>query len=118
MLQGGRRVCQSEAYIVCRLPGSNARSIAPVFSSLNKMHRQFFPPSLERKTPRSVFGPYAWPRAATKTLLGSLGSIRIRPICRESVRPMCVHVFPPSVDLYMPFPVEIEERMSASPEPT
>ncbi len=42
----------------------------------------------------------------------------MRPICRVSERPMRAHVLPPSVDLYIPLPYEMSERMSASPEPT
>src|SRR6266850_2261045 len=74
MLHGGLRVCHRAARIVFELPGSNARSIAPVFSSWNRIFCQLFPPSLERKTPRSAFGPYACPSAATNTLFLSLAN--------------------------------------------
>ncbi len=63
-----------------------------------------FYPARGPLTPRSAFGPYACPSAATKTFSGSFGSIRIRAICRESSNPICAQVFPPSVDLYIPFP--------------
>src|SRR5437899_2883012 len=57
--QGGRRVCHSDAYSVFDSVGSNARSIAPVSLSLCRTLVQVFPPSLERNTPRSAFGPKA-----------------------------------------------------------
>ena len=41
-----------------------------------------------------------------------------RAIWRVSTRPRCVQVLPASVDLYIPLPYEICDRMSASPEPT
>jgi hypothetical protein len=41
-----------------------------------------------------------------------------RAIWRVLSRPRCVHVAPASVDLYMPLPYEICERMSDSPVPT
>src|ERR1700704_2115555 len=34
---------------------------------------KFWPPSVERYTPRSAFGPYGCPATAAKTLLGSRG---------------------------------------------
>src|ERR1700687_5294030 len=118
MLHGGRRVCHSAAYKVAEFPGSKATSMAPVLSSWNRILCQLVPPSFERKTPRSEFGPYACPSAATKILLGSCGSTRILPICLESRKPACVHVFPASADRYIPSPLEIDERISASPDPT
>ena len=42
----------------------------------------------------------------------------MRPIWRESSSPMRAHVAPASVDLYMPLPCWMLERMSASPLPT
>ncbi len=76
------------------------------------------PPSRERNTPRSAFGPYGWPSAATKSAFASFGSTMILPICWLSARPMCVQLLPASLDLYMPSPCEMSERMSASPVPT
>src|SRR5512143_2729979 len=43
--------------IVRLLFGLMARSAAPVFSSFWRTAFQVFPPSFERKTPRSLFGP-------------------------------------------------------------
>jgi hypothetical protein len=40
------------------------------------------------------------------------------PIWRVGSSPMCVQVLPASVDLYIPLPYEICDRMSASPVPT
>ncbi len=42
----------------------------------------------------------------------------MRAIWRVLSRPRCVHVFPASVDLYIPLPYEICDRMSDSPVPT
>src|SRR3954463_1521280 len=56
---GGRRVCHNDAYIVFESVGSKARSIAAVSLSLCRMGVQVFPPSVERKTPRSTLGPKA-----------------------------------------------------------
>ena len=55
------------------------------------------PPSFVRNTPRSAFGPYGWPMAATYTTSGFVGSIRIRPIWLLSASPMWVQVLPASV---------------------
>src|SRR5205814_1632867 len=57
VVHGGRRDAHMSAYRVCGLDGSNARSIAPVFSSLYRIFFQVRPPSTVRNTPRSAFGP-------------------------------------------------------------
>src|ERR1019366_1102294 len=49
--------CHSTAYTFRGLRGSNARSIAPVRSSLYSTFFQFAPPSVDLNTPRSVLGP-------------------------------------------------------------
>src|SRR5262249_37597631 len=97
---------------------SNARSMAPTSSLLNKTFCHVAPPSRERNTPRSGLAPYAWPSAATNTTLGFLGSTNTRPIWRVPSRPRWDQVLPASIDLYMPLPYEICDRMSASPVPT
>ncbi len=79
--------------------GSIARSEAPVFSSTERIFDQVRPPSFDRKTPRSEFGPQAWPSAATYTRSGSVGCTRTREICRVSASPTFFHVAPASVDL-------------------
>src|SRR5581483_9123530 len=70
VLHGGRRVRHRLAYTVWGLSGSAARSTAPVFSSLYKTFCHVLPPSAERNTPRSALGPWACPKAATRTILG------------------------------------------------
>src|SRR5258708_18467025 len=74
---GPCRADQSTAYTVRAFDGSKARSIAPVFSSLYSTRSNVAPPSVERYTPRSSFGPYGWPSAATNSLAGSAGSTMI-----------------------------------------
>ncbi len=87
------------AKITRGLLGSMDRSMAPVLSFRNSTFCHVAPPSSERNTPRSGFGPNAWPNAATKTRSGSFGSTSMSAMWRVSVRPMLRHVFPPSVDL-------------------
>src|SRR5207244_9885890 len=54
---GFQITCQKVAKTTFGLPGSKQRSTAPVVLSRNKTFVQFFPPSADRKTPRSSFGP-------------------------------------------------------------
>src|SRR5436190_23891290 len=84
--------------------GSIVRSIAPVESLRNSTFLHVLPPSVVRNTPRSAFGPKAWPIAATYTLWGSRGALPASPICRVSLSPSCCHVPPPSVERYTPVP--------------
>src|SRR5271170_6766520 len=98
--------------------GSNVRSMAPVLLSLKRTFFQVLPPSLERNTPRVSLGPYAWPIAATKTMSGFVGWTITLEMCRVSSSPMCVHVLPPSTDLYIPSPYEIFPLQQDSPVPT
>src|SRR5258708_22025172 len=100
---GFRMPCHIVAYTTRGFPGSKQRSTAPVTLSLNKTFFHVRPPSVDRNTPRSSFGPTGCPTAATSTRSGLRGSIRIRPICLVSSSPRCCHVSPASVDLYMPF---------------
>ena len=65
MFHGVRRVCQSDAYTTLGSPGSSTTSIAPVFGFGPSTLVQCAPPSIDLNTPRSGFGPYGWPRAAT-----------------------------------------------------
>src|SRR5438034_10891110 len=48
---------------------------------------------------------------------GFVGWMTIRPMARESPRPMFVHFLPPSVDLYTPSPHHCERRLFRSPVP-
>src|SRR5215211_4038099 len=54
--------------------GSMVRSIAPVESLRYSTLRHVLPPSVVRKTPRSAFGPNAWPIAARYARSASRGS--------------------------------------------
>src|ERR1700694_596144 len=56
-LHGVRLASHRAANRMFGFRGSMARSIAPVRSSLNRTFSQLFPPSRERNTPRSAFGP-------------------------------------------------------------
>src|SRR6185312_12052216 len=100
--QGRRRNWYIAAYTIWLLLGSNSTSTAPVLSSLYRTFFQVWPPSSERKRPRSALGPEACPMAATKTRLGSLGSIRTWAMCWVSSRPMCCQLLPASLDLHTP----------------
>src|SRR5712692_11331821 len=96
---GFRMPCHSVAYTTRGFPGSKQRSTAAVTLSLYRTFFQLRPPSVDRKTPRSSFGPELWPIAATSTTSGFRGSTRILPICRVSSSPTCCQFSPPSTDL-------------------
>ncbi len=58
---------------------------------------------------------------AERCNVDDVGIVRIdddRADLPRIVEPMWLHVFPPSVDLYIPSPYAMSERMSASPVPT
>src|SRR6185436_14086673 len=78
--QGGRRVFHRPAYTTCGFVGSITTSTAPTFSSLYKTFCHVFPPSRERKTPRSGPAAYNFPIAATKTTSGLRGWTAIFPM--------------------------------------
>src|SRR5581483_490562 len=99
MSQGVRNTCHVEAYIVRGLAGSATMSAAPVLSSTKRIFAHVCPPSFERNTPRSWFGPYGWPIAATYTRFASVGSTYTLPIWLVSRRPTLRQVRPPSVVL-------------------
>src|SRR5450432_1790608 len=99
------------------LVGSMARSLAPVCSLTNRTFFQVLPPSGDRKTPRSSFGPQAWPWAATYTRSGLRGSTRTLAIWYVPLRPTLVHEAPASVDLYTPSPCDTFPRVVHSPIP-
>src|SRR4026208_2511927 len=64
-----------------------ARSTAPVLSFRKRDFVHDLPPSVDLKTPRSGFDPYGSPNAATKTMSGFVGWIRIRAAARLLSRP-------------------------------
>src|SRR5881409_2712858 len=80
MYDGPRRARHIAAYRMRGLAGSMARSTAAAESERNSILAQVLPPSFERNTPRSGFGPNAWARTATYTRSGLVGWTRIAPI--------------------------------------
>src|SRR5947209_16881779 len=62
---GVRNTSQMAAKRTFGFWGSIARSTAPAELVRKSTLFQVCPPSLDRKTPRSSFGPYGWPSAAT-----------------------------------------------------
>ena len=92
-------------------------STKPVVSLMNFLFTHVLPPSVVLKSPRSRLGRHAAPRAATHAVFGSVGCTITRPMCSVSLRPMKVHVRPPSTDLKTPPPGEIELRELGSPVP-
>src|SRR5262249_9892227 len=103
-LQKSRRTCHMAAYRRRGLLGSRDRSAAPASALFHSTCVQGFPPSVERNTPRCALEPNKCPRAATYTMSGLCGWIRMRAMWRVSASPRCVQVLPPSVDLYTPSP--------------
>src|SRR5437763_9812981 len=71
--QGVRPACHRPAYKTLGLFGSIARSTTPVESSLKRIFSHVFPPSCERKTPRSGLGAHTCPKAPTYTRSGFVG---------------------------------------------
>ncbi|MBI3081759.1 MAG: hypothetical protein HYY94_02380, partial [Gemmatimonadetes bacterium] len=68
-----RHASHSAAYITAGLLGSTVRSTAPVAGSRNSTLRQVSPPLVDLNTPRSGLGAEWTPRAATHTMLQSVG---------------------------------------------
>jgi len=66
------------------------RSFAPVSSSTFSVCFQVLPPSVVLKMPRSPPDPKSGPVAATQTVSLSRGSITIRLMWRDDLRPMLV----------------------------
>src|SRR5260221_14139202 len=71
--QGRRRNVYMPAYSVCGLDGSITISEQPVSGLRYSTFCQVRPPSVVRNTPRSSFGPQAWPRAHTSATSGFWG---------------------------------------------
>src|ERR1035438_1042913 len=65
------------AYMISGFCQSIATSLHPVFSSTYRIFSQVFPPSDVLYKPRSGPGFQSGPSAATNTVFGSFGSIRI-----------------------------------------
>src|SRR5687767_15109620 len=99
IVHGLRSARHIDANSTFGLPGWNSTSTAPVLSVTNSTFCHVRPPSFVRKTPRSALGLKGLPMAATNATFGSDGWTRTPPMCPDSRRPMCVHVFPASVDL-------------------
>src|SRR5213595_787449 len=87
-------------------PGCSSTSLAPVLSETYRTFVHVRPPSRVRYTPRSALGLNGFPVAETNTMPGFVGSMRTAPICPTSRRPAKLHVWPASVDLYTPRPIE------------
>src|SRR6185295_7326708 len=64
-VQGLRYTCQNAAKRIRGLLGSMERSEAPVLSLTKRILSQVFPPSFDRKMPRSELLPHTCPCAAT-----------------------------------------------------
>src|SRR6476646_7906925 len=96
---GVRETSQRPASSTSGLFGSIDTSTAPVLSSRNIILRHVLPPSTVLKPPRSGFGAYGSPSAATYRTSEFQGWTRILATVRVFSRPTCVHVFPASVDL-------------------
>jgi len=105
MLHGGCASATSSRKSFFGFPGSNARSIAPVFFIVKENFLPALSSIFRTEDASLLVRPVSMTqRGDEKLCLSFCGSTRIRPICRESSSPMRVHVLPPSVDLYIPFP--------------
>src|SRR5205807_9202550 len=68
--------------------------------------------------PRSGESLQSAPGTAAKTVSPLFGLTAIFAMRSDFSRPECVHVSPPSVDLYIPLPIETLLRVHDSPVPT
>src|ERR1041385_2324505 len=118
MVHGLRCPCHMDAKTTCGFPGCSSRSAAPQVSETNSTLVHVLPPSADLKTPRSLLGANGLPSAATYTMSGLAGCTRTVEICPASRSPMKFHIFPASVDLYMPRPIETLLRIFDEPVPT
>src|SRR5688572_10243605 len=92
-----RNASHSAAYMTFGFARSMERSMAPVLSSRYSTLRHVRPPSVLLNTPRSAFGAPCLPKAATNTISGFVGWMRILEMFSDDARPECVHVLPASV---------------------
>ena len=72
-----------------------AMSTHPVVSSTYSTFSQVVPPSRVRNTPRSAPGPHSGPIAATNTVAGSAGWMRISAMRSLPFSPRLTHLSPP-----------------------
>src|SRR3954471_23375901 len=93
-------------------------SFAPVQSSGPRILLHVFPPSVVLYTPRSPPFRQSGPCAATYTTSELRGSITMRAMCSDSLRPVFVQLLPPSIDLYTPSPYATTRCALFSPVPT
>src|SRR5215475_9734233 len=98
--------------------GFTSTSDAPTLSDRKRTFFQVLPPSFVLKMPRSGFFLNALPTAATQATSGFVGWMRTAPIWPTSYKPTNDHVWPPSVDLYTPRPVDTLLRRPSDPVPT
>ena len=89
-----RNASHSAAYMTFGFRASIEMSTPPVCSSRKSVRFQVLPPSVLLKTPRSSLGALMRPNAATKTMSGLVGWMRIFEMTGASAKPTCVHVFP------------------------
>src|SRR5881394_604171 len=99
MVYSVRYASQSAAYMTSGVVRLNATSIAAVLSSRKRTFFQVRPPSADLYRPRSGFGAECFPNAATNTMSGFDGWIRIFEMFSDDAKPTFVQVLPASVDL-------------------
>src|SRR5262249_4892031 len=114
-----RRKSHIAANIVSGLPGSILISVQPV-ERLAPLRTccHVLPPSVVLYRPRSGESLHNAPGTATKTVSLFLGSMAIRAMRSDFSKPARDHVSPPSVDLYIPSPMDTLLRVHDSPAPT
>src|SRR5439155_7498076 len=100
------------ANIICGRSNAYSRSRVPFVFSGFRTFVHVLPPSVLRYTPWPLCR--ASPCVDASTRFGSFGSTTILCILTVSSRPICVHVLPASIDLYMPSP---DEPPTESPVP-
>src|SRR5678815_3506665 len=97
--------------------GSAEISEQAVCGSTNSTRFQDFPPSTVLKTPRSSLGPHSRPMLHANTMSGLCASTTRRAILSDFSSPMCDQCSPPSIDLYIPSPIDALLRGFPSPDP-
>src|SRR5204862_1814731 len=114
-----RRKSHIAANMISGLSGSIFTSVQPVerFAPFRTCCH-FLPPSVVLYKPRSGESLHNAPGTATNTVSLFLGSMAIRATRSEFSRPARDHVSPPSVDLYIPSPMDTLLRVHDSPVPT
>src|SRR5205809_6006132 len=87
-----RNASHNAAYMTLGFERSIEMSMAAVLSSRKSTFFQLLPPSVLLKTPRSGLAAECFPNAATKTMFGSVGWIRIFEMFSLDANPTFVHV--------------------------